>query len=54
VGASPTRQPLQPEAIEAVMDVTKWLKHWRGSRDPQFHDRLKVVDLNQVRLLLEY
>src|SRR6266850_2554772 len=26
VGASPTRQPLQPEAIRAVMEVTKWLK----------------------------
>jgi len=26
VGASPTRQPLQPEAIEAVMEVTKWQK----------------------------
>ena len=24
-GASPTRQPLQPEAIGAVMEVTKWL-----------------------------
>src|SRR6267154_4260732 len=28
VGASPTRQPLQPEAIGAVMEVTKWLKPW--------------------------
>ena len=26
VGADPTRQPLQPEAIGAVMEVTKWLK----------------------------
>ena len=26
VGAGPTRQPLQPEAIGAVMEVTKWLK----------------------------
>src|ERR1700681_597703 len=26
VGASPTRQPLQPEAIGAVMEVTKGLK----------------------------
>ena len=26
MGASPTRQPLQPEATEAVMEVTKWLK----------------------------
>jgi len=26
VGASPTRRPLQPEAIGAVMEVTKWLK----------------------------
>jgi ABC-type sulfate transport system permease subunit len=25
VGASPTRQSLQPEAIGAVMEVTKWL-----------------------------
>src|ERR1700720_3828716 len=25
-GARPTRQPLQPEAIGAVMEVTKWLK----------------------------
>src|SRR5437667_9991767 len=26
VGASPTRRPRQPEAIGAVMEVTKWLK----------------------------
>ena len=26
MGASPTRQTLQPEAIGAVMEVTKWLK----------------------------
>ena len=26
MGASPTRQPLQPDAIGAVMEVTKWLK----------------------------
>jgi hypothetical protein len=26
VGAKPTRQSLQPEAIGAVMEVTKWLK----------------------------
>jgi len=26
VGENPTRQPLQPEAIGAVMEVTKWLK----------------------------
>jgi hypothetical protein len=26
VGARPTRQSLQPEAIGAVMEVTKWLK----------------------------
>src|SRR6476469_5044850 len=26
VGASPTRQRLQPEAIGTVMEVTKWLK----------------------------
>src|SRR5258705_12435271 len=26
VGANPTRQPLQLEAIGAVMEVTKWLK----------------------------
>ena len=26
MGASPTRQPLQPEAIGAVIEVTKWLK----------------------------
>ena len=26
VGANPTRQSLQPEAIGAVMEVTKWLK----------------------------
>src|SRR5882724_1031896 len=26
VGASPTRQALQPEATGAVMEVTKWLK----------------------------
>src|SRR6266699_3790402 len=26
VGANPIRQPLQPEAIGAVTEVTKWLK----------------------------
>ena len=26
VGANPTRQPLQPEATGAAMEVTKWLK----------------------------
>ena len=26
MGANPTRQMLQPEAIGAVMEVTKWLK----------------------------
>src|SRR5712664_3344367 len=26
VGANPTRQPLEPEAIGAVMEATKWLK----------------------------
>ena len=26
MGANPTRRPLQPEAIGAVMEVTKWLK----------------------------
>jgi hypothetical protein len=26
VDASPTRQPLQPEATGAVMEVTKWLR----------------------------
>jgi|ERR1700722_387152 hypothetical protein len=26
VGVSPTRQPLQPEATGAVMEVTKWLE----------------------------
>ncbi len=26
MGASPTRRPLEPEAIGAVMEVTKWLK----------------------------
>ena len=26
MGASPTRQPLQPEATGAAMEVTKWLK----------------------------
>jgi hypothetical protein len=26
VGENPTRQPLQPEAIGAVMEATKWLK----------------------------
>src|SRR5262245_45860618 len=26
VGATPTRQPLQPEATGAAMEVTKWLK----------------------------
>ena len=27
MGASPTRQPLQPEATGAVMEVTKWLTY---------------------------
>jgi len=31
VGASPTRQPLQPEATGAVMEVTKWLKLFTGA-----------------------
>src|SRR4029077_4859738 len=26
VGANPTRQPLQPEATGAAVEVTKWLK----------------------------
>jgi hypothetical protein len=26
VGVNPTRQPLQPEATGAAMEVTKWLK----------------------------
>ena len=26
MGASPTRQQLQPEAVGAVREVTKWLK----------------------------
>jgi hypothetical protein len=26
VGAGPTRQPLQPEATGAAVEVTKWLK----------------------------
>ena len=26
MGANPTRQPLQPEATGAAMEVTKWLK----------------------------
>src|SRR5580700_2616629 len=30
VGASPTRQPLQPEATGAVMEETKWLKPITG------------------------
>jgi len=32
VGANPTRQSLQPEAIGAVMEVTKWLKPFSVSR----------------------
>src|SRR5439155_26970529 len=32
VGASPTRQPLQPEATGAVMEATKWLKPYQAGR----------------------
>jgi hypothetical protein len=31
MGASPTRQALQPEATEAAMEVTKWLKPSDGA-----------------------
>jgi hypothetical protein len=37
VGANPIRQPLQPEAIGAVMEVTKWLKP-AGVRRTLDHD----------------
>jgi hypothetical protein len=43
VGASPTRQPLQPEAIGAVMEVTKWLNYFAVGafeRVLQLHQRL--------------
>ena len=33
VGANPTRQSLQPEAIGAVMEVTKWLKPSNSGHD---------------------
>jgi hypothetical protein len=43
VGARPTRQPLQPEATGAVMEVTKWLK---PSEEPTLygHDRSVEID----------
>jgi hypothetical protein len=40
VGASPTRQPLQPEATGAGMEVTKCLKPSDNGRD--FGDRASV------------
>src|ERR1700737_4222129 len=46
VGASPTRQPLQPEATGAVMEVTKWLKpSGSGSR---IGDRASVQAATRV------
>ena len=51
VGASPTRQPLQPEATGAVMEATKWLKSsvsvsriCAGKKLGCSHDRIGVVD----------
>jgi len=43
VGASPTRQPLQPEAIGAVMEVTKWLKPSISVSQSEFLHDAKLV-----------
>jgi len=46
VGENPTRQPLQPEATGAVMEVTKWLKPSdSGSR---IGDRASVQAVTRV------
>jgi retron-type reverse transcriptase len=39
MGANPIRRPLQPEAIGAVMEVTKWLKT-RALGIPSVYDRI--------------
>jgi hypothetical protein len=59
VGASPTRQTLQPEAIGAVMEVTKLLKPSIDvSRDQRFFDPIelpgghKLVTLREAALYI--
>jgi hypothetical protein len=47
VGASPTRQPLQPEATGAVMEVTKWLKP-SGKRVTKYGDSASVQAVTRV------
>ena len=39
MGANPIRQPLQPEAIGAVMEVTKWLKPSIAQSATGFNER---------------
>src|SRR6266436_4754475 len=39
VGANPIRQPLQPEALGAVMEVTKWLKPSIAQSATGFNER---------------
>ena len=43
MGANPIRQPLQPEAIGAVMEVTKWLKPSITQSATGFNERRGVV-----------
>ncbi len=45
MGASPTRQPLQPEATAAVMEVTKWLK------PPLYVNSLTLARRSKTRLV---
>jgi len=51
VGASPTRQSLQPEAIGAVMEVTKWLKP--SISVSQIGDSASVQAATRVKAILE-
>ena len=47
MGANPTRQPLQPEATGAVMEVTKWLKP-SVKRVTKYGDSASVQAVTQV------
>jgi len=47
VGASPTRQPLQPEATGAAMEETKWLKP-SGKRVTKYGDSASVQAVTRV------
>jgi hypothetical protein len=49
MGANPIRQPLQPEAIGAVMEVTKWLKPSIKARDWPRTMPARVLPASSVR-----